>query len=133
MSVQALVALSDVYTDRVVHCLVGQLEQLTDPKLVSEVNESDDTTTRPVRKRPPEVRLKVGEALLKVVRLIGPLVPQYKNVLLNALLRGTRDDDPYVRASCLHNLGELCGLLRYSIDSVAHEVLYFAFLRQSVL
>ena len=86
-----------------------------------EPSEMVTPTSEPVR-RPAEVRLKVGEALLQVVRLVGPLIPKYKRVLLNSFLRGTKDEDPFVRASCLHNLGELCALLRYSLDSVAFEV-----------
>lgn len=122
MSIQALVSLGDVYTDKVMSELVNQLENLTDPKLISELNDNE----RLVKQRPPEVRLKVGEALLQVVRLVGPLIPKYKNSLLNAFLRGTRDQDPYVRASCLQNLGELCALLRYSIESVAYEVYIYS-------
>ena len=132
MAVQALTALADVYTDEVVHALVRQLEQVTGSaetptapeKLVKEVDdESKETEDGPaIINRPPEVRLKVGEALLHVVRLIGPLVPKYKRVLLDSFLRGTKDLDPFVRASCLHNLGELCGLLMFSLDCVTHEV-----------
>ena len=131
MAVQALAALADVYTEEVVSALVHQLEQLTaEVPLVTEVNKDPDEGgatggggPQPVHKRPPEVRLKVGEALLQVVRIIGPLVPKFKKVLLDSFLRGTKDKDPFVRASCLHNLGELCGLLRYSIGSVAQELL----------
>lgn len=127
MAVQALAALADVYTEEVVSALVHQLEQLTaEVPLVTEVNSTNEGATggpQPVHKRPPEVRLKVGEALLQVVRIIGPLVPKFKKVLLDSFLRGTKDKDPFVRASCLHNLGELCGLLRYSIGSVAQELL----------
>lgn len=128
MGIQALVALADVYTEQVVHALVHQLEQFasnSEPdKLVTEIDEADVAASKEqVQQRPAEVRLKVGEALLQVVRLIGPLIPKYKRVLLNSFLRGTKDPDAFVRASCLHNLGELCGLLRYSLDSVAFEVI----------
>ena len=126
MAIQALVALADVFTQQVVDALVDQLEHFSEtaePKLVTEVDDSETSSpTVQYRERPAEVRLKVGEALLQVVRLIGPLIPKYKLVLLNTFLRGTKDKDPFVRASCLHNLGELCGLLRYSLDSVAFEV-----------
>lgn len=128
MAIQALVALADVFTEQVVHALVKQLEQFierAEPKLVSEYDQSQEGAPKVQQvRRPAEVRLKVGEALLQVVRLIGPLIPKYKRVLLNTFLRGTKDEDPFVRASCLHNLGELCGLLRYSLDSVAFEVNY---------
>lgn len=124
MAIQALVALADVFTEQVVHALVKELEQFidrADARLVTELDQSQKTKVQQVH-RPAEVRLKVGEALLQVVRLIGPLIPKYKRVLLNTFLRGTKDEDAFVRASSLHNLGELCGLLRYSLDSVAFEV-----------
>ncbi len=55
---------------------------------------------------------------------MGPLAPHHKRPLLDAFLRGARDPDAFVRASSLSNLGELCALLRYSIDPVLHEVHY---------
>ena len=135
VAIQALTALADVHTEAVLNALIQQLEDMatnssSSPKLVEEIGEestiTSTTTPRPGgklhRHRPPEIRLKVGEALLKVVRLIGPLVPKYKRTLLHSFLRGTRDEDPFVRTSCLQNLGELCGLLRYSLGAVIHEV-----------
>ena len=125
MGVQALASLADVHTETVLKALIQQLE-LFNPetekprKLVTEMDE--DVPESSIPERPPEVRLKVGEVLLKVVRQLGPLVPKYKNVLLHTFLRGTRDPDPFVRASSLSNLGDLCALLRYSLDSVIHEV-----------
>ena len=132
MGIQALVALADVFTEQVIRALVNQLEQFASnsdaDKLVTEVGVASKVSASSKEeqiKRPAEVRLKVGEALLQVVRLIGPLIPKYKKVLLNSFLRGAKDEDAFVRASCLHNLGELCGLLRYSLDSVAFEVFFY--------
>lgn len=52
----------------------------------------------------------------------GELAPHYGHPLIGAFLRGTRDPDPSVRASCLSNMGELCQLLRFSLGSLAQEV-----------
>ena len=129
IGIQALTALGNVYTQEVLTALIKQLEDVTlipkpSPKLIEEVDDVDhaDDEENEKLQRPSEVRLKVGEALLKVVHMIGPLVPKYKHPLLHAFLRGTRDEDPFVRVSSLQNLGQLCGLLRYSLDSVIYEV-----------
>ena len=128
IGIQALTSLADVYTEAVLKALIQQLEDVisvgnSSPKLIVEVDGEAPTPAATDRvQRPSEVRLKVGEALLKVVRLIGPLVPQYKGALLHAFLRGTKDEDPFVRVSALQNLGELCGMLRYSLGSIIHEV-----------
>nr|XP_018896438.1 PREDICTED: transport and Golgi organization protein 6 homolog [Bemisia tabaci] len=71
----------------------------------------------------PELRLKVGETLVKCTRMLGELVPTYKTELLNAFLSGTRDLDPLVRASSLSNLGEVCQLLGFRIGSIIVEIL----------
>jgi len=128
IGIQALTALADVYTEEVLTALIQQLEDVilvgnSSPKLIVEVDSEVPSPAGNRLQRPSEVRLKVGEALLKVVRLIGPLVPQYKGPLLHAFLRGTKDEDAFVRVSALQNLGELCGLLRYSLGSIVHEVI----------
>lgn len=130
IGIQALTALADVYTEPVLKALIQQLEDIiavgnSAPELIVEVDGEVPPSPGNRLQRPSEVRLKVGEALLKVVRLIGPLVPQYKDALLHAFLRGTKDEDPFVRVSALQNLGELSALLRYSLGSVIYEVIDF--------
>lgn len=46
----------------------------------------------------------------------------YKTELTNALLTGTRDDDPLVRASSLSGLGELCRVLGFRVGPILTEV-----------
>ncbi|KAG8271599.1 Transport and Golgi organization protein 6, variant 2 [Homalodisca vitripennis] len=70
-----------------------------------------------------ETRLKVGEALIRVTKLLGELVPVYKTELINAFLCGTRDEDFLVRASSLSNLGELCRVLGFRVGPIVAEVL----------
>uniref|UniRef100_A0A1B6LQH4 RNA polymerase II assembly factor Rtp1 C-terminal domain-containing protein n=1 Tax=Graphocephala atropunctata TaxID=36148 RepID=A0A1B6LQH4_9HEMI len=70
-----------------------------------------------------ETRLKVGEALIRVTKFLGELVPVYKTELINAFLCGTRDEDFLVRASSLSNLGELCRVLGFRVGLIVAEVL----------
>lgn len=72
---------------------------------------------------PTDTRLKVGETLVRVTRLLGDIVPVYKSELLNAFLVGTRDPDPVVRSSSLANLGEVCHMLGFRIGPIAAEIL----------
>ncbi|XP_039280530.1 transport and Golgi organization protein 6 homolog [Nilaparvata lugens] len=69
------------------------------------------------------VKLKVGESLMRVIRNLGEMAPVYKSELINALLSGVRDSDFLVRASSLSNVGELCKLLGYRIGSIIEEIL----------
>ncbi|KAE8748287.1 hypothetical protein FOCC_FOCC004923 [Frankliniella occidentalis] len=73
--------------------------------------------------RDPELRIKVGEILVKLVRELGALAPKFKNELLNAFLVGAKDVDHLMRASSLSNLGEICQILGYRIGSILQELL----------
>ncbi|KAK3742162.1 hypothetical protein QZH41_020475, partial [Actinostola sp. cb2023] len=72
--------------------------------------------------RSPEVKIKLGEALMKAIRDCGDLIPRYSQHLLSSLLSGVRDPDEFVRASSLSNIGEVSKLLRFSIGPIIHEV-----------
>ena len=69
-----------------------------------------------------ELRIKLGEALVKATRMCGELLPRYSQVIVAALLSGAKDPDHLVRASSLSSLGEVCKLLRFSLGPVLHEV-----------
>lgn len=73
--------------------------------------------------RDPELRMKVGEILVKFVRELGALAPKYRNELLNAFLIGTKDTDHLVRASSLSNIGEVCQILGFRVGPVLRELL----------
>lgn len=77
-------------------------------------------SSRPTKS--PELRMKIGEALVKATRICGELVPRYSQHLLPALLTGVKDPEPLVRASSLSNLGDVCQLLRFSLGPVVNEV-----------
>ena len=69
-----------------------------------------------------DVRLKLGEALVRVSRECGKLLPYYSDPLLAAVLSNTRDPHPLVRASALSNLADICQLLGHSFHRYHHEV-----------
>ncbi|XP_044750977.1 uncharacterized protein LOC123311212 [Coccinella septempunctata] len=70
-----------------------------------------------------EMRLKVGEVLVKVSTKLGEMAPHYKALLLNTFLCGTKDEDHFVRTSALSNLGEICKVLGYKLGSIVTEIL----------
>jgi len=70
----------------------------------------------------PEKRMKIGEALMKSIRACGPVLPRYSQTILSSLLAGVKDDDSYIRASSLSNIGEVCKLLRFSVGSIINEL-----------
>uniref|UniRef100_A0A4W5RE39 Transport and golgi organization 6 homolog n=1 Tax=Hucho hucho TaxID=62062 RepID=A0A4W5RE39_9TELE len=74
------------------------------------------------KERSLETRLKVGEVLMRASRAMGDLAPHHGRPLIGVFLRGTRDEDRSVRASCLSNLGELCQRLNYALGPWAQEL-----------
>ncbi|XP_062860250.1 transport and Golgi organization protein 6 homolog [Trichomycterus rosablanca] len=69
-----------------------------------------------------EMRLKVGEALMRASRAMGDLAPHYGHPLIGVFLSGTRDEDSSIRSSCLSNLGELSQRLNFSLGPLAYEL-----------
>ncbi|GJQ84697.1 hypothetical protein Trydic_g12716 [Trypoxylus dichotomus] len=70
-----------------------------------------------------EVRMKIGEVLVKVTKTLGEMAPKYKSLLLNTFLVGAKDEDEMIRASSLSNLGEICRVLGYKLGNIVAEVL----------
>ncbi|CAH1391562.1 unnamed protein product [Nezara viridula] len=70
-----------------------------------------------------ENRLKVGEVLVKLGRILNEMAAVYKKELISCFLIGCRDEDELMRASSLSNLGELCKILSFRITSYLIEIL----------
>ncbi|KAG1686328.1 Transport and Golgi organization protein 6 [Nymphon striatum] len=104
-AIQGLVALCNIYPDEVIHHLTSEFVEL----------ESDE--------RSVEVKMKVGEALVKASRNIGQLMPKYRDILLNAFFTGLKSSVAHIRASCLSNIGEICKLLCFSLGPRLQELL----------
>ena len=73
-------------------------------------------------KRSATTRMKLGEALLRATKRCGDLTPHYFQILVQAFLTGVKDEESYIRASSLSNLGEVCRLSPQTVPSVIHEV-----------
>lgn len=60
------------------------------------------------------VRIKIGEALLKIFQLCRAFLPHYLDQVTAAIFSNTKDPDPLIRASSLSNLADICGKLTFS-------------------
>ncbi|KAG5885167.1 hypothetical protein JTB14_037476 [Gonioctena quinquepunctata] len=106
-AISGLAALADVFPDSILNILC---EEYSD----SSKNNSEDGH---------EVRMKLGECLVRVTKTLGDMAPKYKPLLLNTFLVGAKEDDDLIRASSLSNLGEICRVLGYKLGTIVTEVL----------
>ncbi|VTJ66346.1 Hypothetical predicted protein [Marmota monax] len=102
-AIQGVALLSDVYPEKILVDLLAQYDSGKD-------------------KYTPEIRMKVGEVLMRIVRALGDMVSKYREPLIHTFLRGVKDPDGMHRASSLANLGELCQHLDFLLGPVIHEV-----------
>lgn len=105
-AIQGLAVLSDVFPERILLRLQEEYQNVPSSQ----------------KERSLETRLKVGEVLMRASRAMGDLAPHHGRPLIGVFLRGTRDEDRSVRASCLSNLGELCQRLNYALGPWAEEL-----------
>ncbi|KAH9101255.1 hypothetical protein LEN26_015769 [Aphanomyces euteiches] len=107
-AVQALAGLGDKYADKSI------------PMLLDAVND---------KKYSLEKRIKLSEALVFTARRCGEIIPKYSQGFVYAYLHCIRKSDSQqdiveatFRASCLSNLAEVCGLLKWSIQTYIADV-----------
>ncbi|KPJ06433.1 Transmembrane and coiled-coil domain-containing protein 7 [Papilio machaon] len=79
--------------------------------------------TREMQNKTQEMRLKIGDIIVKVTKRLGDMSIVHKTILLNTMLTACRDHDPLIRASALSNLAEIALVLHYRIGSIIYEVL----------
>lgn len=108
-AINGIVAFASIKPDEAVKSLIQEYVE------ISSAGSSSD--------RNPELRMKVGEILVKLIRNLGAVAPKFKNELLNAFLCGTKDVDHLMRASSFSNLGEVCEILGFRIGPVLRELL----------
>nr|XP_023018764.1 transport and Golgi organization protein 6 homolog [Leptinotarsa decemlineata] len=106
-AIGGLASLADVFPDSVLQILC---EEYSD-------------SSRKITEDGHEVRMKLGECLVRVTKKLGDMAPKYKPLLLNTFLVGTKEDDDLIRASSLSNLGEICKVLGYKLGTIVTEVL----------
>lgn len=73
-----------------------------------------------------EIRLEIGEILVRTVQYMNDFVLVHKRLLVNTFLNGSKDTDSLVRASSLSNLGQICLELKNNVDDILYEVIYCA-------
>ncbi|KAJ8975423.1 hypothetical protein NQ317_018932, partial [Molorchus minor] len=105
-AIDGLAAMADIFPDTIINILCEEFSDYS--------RNNDDGH---------EVRMKVGESLVRVTKLLGEMAPKYKSLLLNTFLIGAKDKDHLIRASSLSNLGEICRVLGYKLGTIATEVL----------
>ncbi|CAK1550062.1 unnamed protein product [Leptosia nina] len=71
-----------------------------------------------------ELRMKIGDVVVKVTRRLGDLAVIHKSLLLNTFLCGCRDHDPLIRTSALSNLAEIVLVLHYRVGTIIYEILH---------
>ncbi|CAK1602966.1 unnamed protein product [Parnassius mnemosyne] len=82
-----------------------------------------DVETSEMQNKIQELRMKVGDIIVKVTKRLGDMCIIHKTLLLNTMLTGCRDEDPLIRASALSNLAEIALALHYKIGSIIYELL----------
>ncbi|XP_055713842.1 transport and Golgi organization protein 6 [Phlebotomus papatasi] len=70
-----------------------------------------------------DFRLKLGEAIVKIMEGLGPMAFKFKGILINCFLRGTRNVHEEFRTSALYNLGSICRLLTFQIHHFFNEMI----------
>jgi hypothetical protein len=90
----------------------------------SSAEQSSKSSSKGVKslERSSELRMKLGEALVRVARETNELIPHYMDQIMAAVLSNTRDPDPLIRASSLSNLAEVASLAKYSLAPFQNEV-----------
>jgi len=68
--------------------------------------------------------LKIGESLLQIAKRCGKTLPKYESLLMDCFLQScSKDPSPFVRASSLSNLAELCKQLHFALQPYLREIL----------
>ena len=74
------------------------------------------------RRQCSELRMKLGEALVRIARESNKLLPRYMEQIMASILSNVRDPDPLIRASSLSNLADVSSLARFSLAPFQSEV-----------
>ncbi|XP_058168360.1 transport and Golgi organization protein 6 [Anopheles ziemanni] len=69
-----------------------------------------------------DYRLKIGEAIIKIVEVLGPTAIRYRDELLNCFLFGMKNSVDEFRTSSLANIGNICRILSYQVHHFFYEV-----------
>ncbi|CAD0196045.1 unnamed protein product [Chrysodeixis includens] len=113
-AVNGLAALCSHCTEDVLHVLCKEFVQNM---------EQESIETKDSQNRAADLRMKIGDVIVKVTRKLGEMAVVHKTILLNTMLCGCRDEDHLIRTSALSNLAEIALILNYKIGTIIYEVL----------
>ncbi|XP_074598312.1 transport and golgi organization 6 [Brevipalpus obovatus] len=71
-----------------------------------------------------EERVFVGESLCWVMKYLGEMAHHFSKTVVDCFLVGLKEEDESLRVSCLSNLGQLCGTLRFSLGYHIDEIIF---------
>ncbi|CAG9784287.1 unnamed protein product [Diatraea saccharalis] len=115
-AINGIAALGTHCTDDVLHVLCKEFLQVT--------SDLGDIHTVDGENKVSQLRMKIGDVIVKVTKKLGEMAIVHKTILLNTMLCGCRDEDPLIRASALSNLAEICLVLHYKMGTIIYEVLH---------
>ncbi|XP_075992484.1 transport and golgi organization 6 [Anticarsia gemmatalis] len=114
-AVNGLASLCLHCTEDVLHVLCKEFLEASSQKTDIETKESQNRTA--------ELKMKIGDVVVKVTRKLGEMASVHKATLLNTMLCACRDEDPLIRTSALSNLAEIALVLHYKMGTIIYEVL----------
>ncbi|GAA27667.2 transmembrane and coiled-coil domain-containing protein 7 [Clonorchis sinensis] len=115
-AIRGLAALGHSLTDRTLSTLLDRFRQLCVPVSGKEPSQQTSQNSR------VEFILKLGEAVMRILRDLGCMAPKYRTQVLHCMTVGSKDTEPLVRAASLSNVTELCRLLRHAMGPIVYEV-----------
>lgn len=113
-AINGLASLCSHCTDDVLHVLCKEFLQLSN---------QTDIQSEESQNKVAELRMKIGDIIVKVTKRLGEMAVLHKTILLNTMLCGCRDEDPLIRTSALSNLAEIALVLHYKIGTIIYELL----------
>lgn len=106
------------------YCTEDVLQILCKEFLQDQAAKEGNIETNESLNRDAELRMKIGDVIVKVTKRLGEMAVVHKTLLLNTMLCAVNDADPLIRTSALSNLAEIALVLHYRIGSIIYEVLY---------
>ncbi|KAJ8726478.1 hypothetical protein PYW07_001176 [Mythimna separata] len=106
------------------HCTEDVLQILCKEFLQDRTMDQKDIRTNESQNKEAELRMKIGDVIVKVTKRLGEMAIVHKTILLNTMLCAVNDSDPLIRTSALSNLAEIALVLHYRIGTIIYEVLY---------
>ncbi|RVE54172.1 hypothetical protein evm_001295 [Chilo suppressalis] len=115
-AINGIAALGSHCTEDVLHVLCKEFLQVN--------TDLGNIHAKDAENRLSELRMKIGDVIVKVTKKLGEMAIVHKTILLNTMLCGCRDEDPLIRTSALSNLAEIALVLHYKMGTIIYEVLH---------